>query len=100
MRKINILDFEQIMMNINPLFKIEIKERKTEPKGSDSRYYAHFIQCNAYVDSSYHGKFGDGKTPIAAIKDYCKELSGHPLVFDPWGGSKLEIKGLKFYYKK
>lgn len=101
MRKINILDFEEILKGIDPLFAIDIKIRNHKPEGSDTRYYAQFGHCDAHIGSSYHGKYGDGKTPIAAIKDYCKEISGLNLIFNRWNNEKsLEIKAPELFYKK
>ena len=100
MRKINILDFEEILKGIDISFEIEIKERSREPKGSKTKYYAKFSNCNALVGHSYHGKFGDGKTPTAAIKDYCEEISGLNLIFNAWSENKFEIKAPQLFYKK
>jgi hypothetical protein len=101
MRKINILDFEEILKGIDPSFAIDIKIRNHEPEGSDSRYYAQFGHCDATIGNCTHGKYGDGKTPIAAIKDYCKEISGLNLFFNRWNnGKSLEIKAPQLFYKK
>lgn len=100
MRKINILDFEEILKGIDTSFAIEIHKRSHEPKGSNSKYYAKFGKCNAHIGSFYHGKFGDGKTPIAAIKDYCEEISGHNLIFNAYSENKFEIKAPELFYKK
>ena len=101
MRKMNILDFEEMLKGIDPLIAIEIKTRDREPKGSDSKYYAKFSSCNALVGHSYHGKFGDGKSRKAAIKNYCKEISGLKLNFNRFGGGKeFEIIAPQLFYKK
>ena len=97
----NILDFEEMLQGIDPLIAIEIKSREREPKGSDTKYYAKFSGCNAIVGHSYHGKFGDGKSPKKAIEDYCKEISGLKLIFGKFGGDKeFEIKAPELFYKK
>jgi hypothetical protein len=100
MRKINILDFEEILKGIDASFAIKIGERKRKRKGSKTKYYAKFGYCNAHIGSCYHGKYGNGKTPIAAIKDYCKEISGLNLIFNAWSENKFEIKVPELFYKK
>lgn len=50
----------------------------------NGRYAVHFEYCETKDDSSSHalcGTYGDGPTPLAALNDYARRLSGRLLVF-------------------
>ena len=88
------------MKGINPMYRIEIKERDSEPEGSHTKYYASFYTCYVVSDHLELPKYGDGKTRKKATKNYCKEISGRDLVFGFPSSGKLKIKAPELFYKK
>ena len=98
MRKINILDFEEILKGIDSLYYIDIKIRESEPFDSPSKYYVSFNKGYVIGGGCTIGAHGNGKTPDEAIKEYCKKISGEILVFG-FSKDSFKIKVPELYYE-
>lgn len=69
---------------------MKISERK-KPVGDPSRYYASFKSAEVKDGPVLIGKYGNGKTPEEAIKEYAKEIDMKILVIDAFGPGRREI---------
>ena len=77
-------------------FVMEVHERRPRDMGSrwseDSRYFAHFKDCEVKDGSVLCGTFGNGATPEIAMLNYTAEISEKLLVVGAHTSSRREIR--------
>ena len=62
---------------------MEVHEREAE-MGEWLRFHASFPNAEIKVGPGLIGSFGDGRTPLEAIKNYATEISGKLLVINAY----------------
>ena len=71
---------------------IEVKYR--DPKfatSKDMRYYASIPNCEVSDGYFLTGSYGNGSTPLRAVRAYAKEISGKKLVFNAYQSHRKEL---------
>ena len=96
-RKINILDFEEMLKGIDPSYYLDVKTRPQESFNSNMKYYVCFNGSNIKEPGAYTGASGDGNSPDDAIENYCPQISGQVLVFG-FGEDAFRIKVPELFY--
>ena len=71
-------------------FKLSVKYRGEEDPAM--RFYASFDRVDTKQGSMLVGTYGNGKTALAAIKDYATQISNVILVIDPFTSERQEIQ--------
>ena len=75
---------------------MEIHERRPHDMGSrwseDSRYFAHFKDCEVKDGSVLCGAFGNGSSPEAAMLEYTSDISEKLLVVGAGTSLRREIR--------
>lgn len=67
--------------------------RVSKWKGGRHKYQASIETMEAHIGSMYHGKWGSGDTPRAAVSDYCSQISNNVLTTDS-GKHRYDLRGI------
>jgi len=64
---------------------------RISPDSPSSRFYASIDGIGIMKDGMLRGTFGNGETPEAAIKDYCKEITGEKIAIGAYTANRKEM---------